>query len=139
VAYCDYTDVTARTGFDIGANTIPDTDQVTKLIDEVAAELDTVLAGQGATVPVTTPANAVIVLRKYNAIGAAAAIERTQYTQASPNESKRVNTWQAQYDKILEGLRSGATELLNSLLGTIQSDFPTDSDIEYPITDDQVF
>lgn len=84
MAYCTITDVQAlnaqRT---YGATTKPTTTQVTALIDQIAAEIDAVLAAKGFTIPVTTPTTFVTFLAAVNAYGAGALAEASMFPELS--------------------------------------------------------
>lgn len=64
-------------------STKPTTTQVEGFITDIAGEIDTVLAGRGMTVPVTTPAEFLTYVTHINALGAAALAERAGFPEAS--------------------------------------------------------
>ena len=61
----------------------PTTTQVEGFITDIAAEMDTVIAGRGIVVPVTTPAEFLAFVTHLNALGAAALAERAMFPEAA--------------------------------------------------------
>lgn len=138
MSYCDATDVQALVspGRAYSASTTPTSTQVALYIGWVAAELDSILAAQGITTPVTTPANAVTALESWNAIGAAAYAEEAAFTQAAPNTSQRGGIWRQKYEEVKKQLREHPGELVNALVTKIIYDFPSETDGEIEIFDE---
>src|SRR2546422_800806 len=84
MSYSDINDVRDLLGkFTLSASSKPTEPQATGLIDQVAAEIDSVLGGAGYTVPVTAPAYFVSALKLLNSTGAAAAILRIMFPDAA--------------------------------------------------------
>lgn len=109
MSYCTITDVQAlnpkRT---YSATTTPTTTQVGTLIDQIASEIDAVLAAKGYTIPVTTPATFVTFLKTVNAYGAGALAEAAMFPETS--EAGSTPHWkmlQSKYDAWLKLLVDG--------------------------------
>jgi len=109
VAYCTITDVqTLNPKRTYNVSSTPTQPQVETIIDQVAAEIDTVLLGRGISVPVTSPTQFVAFLKGLNAHGAAAMAEMGMYPEASgmgatPHGQRLWNI----YNKMLDRLRTG--------------------------------
>lgn len=84
MAYCVVTDVQALNAQrpEYGSTTVPTRDQVGAFIDQVGAEIDAVLIARGITPPVTAPGPFLLMLRRLNALGAAALAETSAYPEA---------------------------------------------------------
>lgn len=94
--------------FTLDGTSVPTSTQAQVLIDEVAAEIETVLAGAGVTVPVTTPDYFVTRLSILNAYGATAAILKAAYPEATgPGENPAYAFWESRYKMGLAALRKG--------------------------------
>lgn len=91
-----------------GASTTPTTTQVEGFITDIAAELDTVMAGRGLGVPVTTPAEFLAYVTHLNELGAAALAERAMFPEQSGAGMTASGTelWR-QYQAGLKYLRDG--------------------------------
>jgi len=109
VTYCTITDVQAlnpkRT---YNVSSTPTNTQVEAIIDQVAAEIDTVLMGRSISVPVTSPSQFVAFLKGLNAHGAAAMAEMGMFPEAlgmgaTPHGQRLWNI----YNKMLDRLRTG--------------------------------
>jgi hypothetical protein len=84
MAYCAIADVqrlNPKRVYD--ASSTPTSTQVTALIDQVAAEIDTVLLSRGLSVPVTIPTEFVTHLKQVNATGAAALAEMGMFPESA--------------------------------------------------------
>ena len=85
MAYATVLDVHALNGqrplYDY--NTVPTSQQVALWLDQTAAEIDSVLASQGLTVPAVLPVTFVTHLRHLNALGAAALAESSAFPEAA--------------------------------------------------------
>ncbi len=104
MAYCSTTDVQALNPKQTySANSTPTSTQVTALIAQVAVEIDAILEAKGYTVPVTTPANFVNVLKAVNAYGAAALAEMGMFPDTS--EMGSTPHWKILNDKYNEWLK----------------------------------
>jgi len=89
-------------------NSSPTTTELSGIIDNVAAEIDTVLASQGYTTPITIPSSFVTRLKLLNAQGAAALAEMGQFPDASgPGETPHGAVLLKAYQDSLQSLRDG--------------------------------
>lgn len=108
MAYAALTDVQAvnptRT---YSGSTTPTSAQVEAFIDDIAAEMDVILAGRGLTTPITTPADLLAHLVHVNAVGAAARAEFAMFPEAdeSPAGSPQGSRLWGQYQEYLRALR----------------------------------
>ncbi len=94
------------------ATSTPTSTQATALIDQIAVEIDAVLEAQGYTVPVTSPANFVNVLKAINAYGAAALAEMGMFPEVS--EMGSTPHWKVlndKYNEWMKQLRAGEIPL----------------------------
>ena len=93
-----------------GASTTPTTTQVTAFIDDIAAEIDSVLSARGLATPVTEPASFLAHLTHVNAVGAAARAEFAMFPEAaeSPAGSPQGDRLWGQYQEYLRALRRDA-------------------------------
>ena len=88
--------------------TTPNLTQSALIIDGVSDEIDSAIAGAGYTVPVTTPAYFLDYLSYVNALGAAAAILRSMFSDST--EGAAIGAYQFWYDwykSALERLAGG--------------------------------
>lgn len=84
MAYCTVQDVEAQNSQrePYSNDTRPTRVQVSDFIDDVAGEMDSILAAQGQAVPVTEPPSFVSMLRRLNALGAASYAEEGMYPES---------------------------------------------------------
>jgi hypothetical protein len=108
MAYCTITDVRGlnpkRT---YSTTTTPTQAQVEQYITDIAAEIDNAIQSQGYTVPVTSPANFVAVLKMLNARGAAAQAEIAMFPESGPGSTPHGAQLLSLYRDGLKALRSG--------------------------------
>lgn len=103
--------------FVIDDDSNPNHTQAESIIDDISDEIDGVLSGLGATVPVTTPAWFLDKLAILNGYGAAATILKSAYPEAQgPGENPAYAFWEARYRKGLQALKD-KTEIPLSILG----------------------
>ena len=93
-----------------GASTTPTTTQVAGFIDDIAAEIDSLLSARGLATPVTEPASFLAHLTHVNAVGAAARAEFAMFPEAaeSPAGSPQGDRLWGQYQEYLRALRKDA-------------------------------
>jgi len=125
--YCAVDDVQALlnsasgTGLTIGAGSVPTTTQVEGFIDQVAAEVDSVLTGAGYTVPVTGT-NDIAMLKRYVAQKAAAKTYDAGYGGFS-DAPHRILEWEEEYKTFLSRLIDRSMRLVDTAprakMGTI--------------------
>ena len=77
----------------ITTDTTPNVTQANAVIAQIAVEIDSVLQGRGYTVPVTTPANLVEVLKAVNSYGAGALIEQGMLPETTEPGTTSHGTW----------------------------------------------
>lgn len=89
------------------ASSTPTATQVEGFIDDIAAEIDVILAGRGLTTPITEPADFLAHLVHVNAVGAAARAEFAMFPEAdeSPAGSPQGSRLWGQYQEYLRALR----------------------------------
>jgi len=114
MAYCALIDVQAlnarrNNNTVYGASTVPTATQVTALIVQIAAEIDTILAAQSIATPVTAPASFVSFLLNLNARGAAALADMAAFPESDggPGASTHGQTLWKLYQQGLDGLKDG--------------------------------
>lgn len=111
MAYAALADVQAlMPKWTINDSSTPTQTQVSGFIDDIAAEIDTVLSAQGLTVPVATPASFVAFLAMLNAQGAAALAVAGMFpsqAQADPVGTPLAAFLQKQYERGLARLVKG--------------------------------
>jgi len=102
-----------------GATSTPTVTQIGEYIDLIAGEMNTVLAGRGLAVPVTTPAQLVTFLKQLNMLGAGAMTEQAMFPETRGQMSAPASQvlWK-QYRDGLEFLRNG------QLMGTSGVAYP---------------
>lgn len=115
MAYCTTSDVqalnTKRPAY--SASTTPTSTQVSSFVDQIAAEIDTVLEGRGFTTPVTSATTSekfVAWLLALNARGAAALAEQAQFPDRASVQGTvgSASVYWAQYREGLKYLKEGA-------------------------------
>jgi len=91
-----------------GATSTPTVTQIEEFIDNIAGEIDTVLAGRGLAVPVTAPDQLVTFLKQLNMLGAGAMTEQAMFPETRGQMSAPASQvlWK-QYREGLEFLRKG--------------------------------
>ena len=110
MAYAVRTDVEGLIAqFTLDANSKPTQTQADTLIDDTGDEIDVVLSSAGVAVPVTTPTYFKEALKFLNAYGAAAAILRAMFPDATGSgETPAYAFWEARYKAGLKGLKDGS-------------------------------
>jgi hypothetical protein len=109
MAYSEPADVQDLVGFELSSTSKPTEAQATALVDQVAAEVDSVLAGAGYMVPVTAPDYFLSALKLLNSAGAAAAILKVMFPDATgAAESPAYAFWDKWYRDGLARLRDGS-------------------------------
>ena len=110
MAYATEAEVEARIAkHTIDGSSSPDSSQVGLLIDETAGEIDSLLAEQGVTVPVTTPAYFLDFLVGCNANGAAARTLKSMFPDVTgPGQQPAFQYYQDEYVRQIEGLKDGS-------------------------------
>lgn len=109
--------------FTIGASTKPTTTQVTTIITQVSAEIDSVIAGAGYAVPVMAPAWFLDALKILNGYGAASAVLRSMFPEKSGAGEAAVameSYYATQYQRGLKRLETGAAIPPDLATGTAQ-------------------
>ena len=135
MAYCTITDIqTLNSDRTYDTNSHPTATQVSSQIDLIAAELDAILAGRNYTVPVTTPAWLVNILKTINAYGAASLIETSMFPEgvdkgSSPHWKVLSDKYEAWKAKLESG--SITSDFDASMPGSIFNDPNTDQE-DYP-------
>ena len=134
MSYCTLADVkginSKRT---YSATTTPTTAQIEDYIDQIAAEMDTVLEGRGLTVPVTTPAAFLKFLVHLNALGASSMAEKAMFpeTQGLVSTSSAAVLWK-QYREGLDYLAAGnlSSEVIGDATALPFSFFEQNKDVD---------
>lgn len=110
MAYCNLSDVQDLTQQVYKVDSRPSINDVTRMIDEIAAELDGVAQSAGYTTPITE-SGALETMRRYNKLGAA--VMAWHSAVISDDEPARVTYWKEQYDAFIGRLRRGEQALPN--------------------------
>lgn len=100
------------TGLTIGESSVPTTTQVEGFLDQVAAEINSVLAGIGYTVPVTGT-NDIYMLKRFVSQKAAAMTFHAGFGGLGETPA-RVKRWEAEYDTFLKRLIDREQRLVDS-------------------------
>lgn len=100
------------TGLTIGTGSVPTTAQVEGFLDQVAAEINSVLAGIGYSVPVSGT-NDIYLLKRYVSQKTAAMTFHAGYGGLS-NPPDRVKTWETEYAEFLQRLIDHEQRLVDS-------------------------
>lgn len=92
------------------AGTVPTLAQVEAFIEQIADHIDSVLAAQGVSVPVTAPANFLSWLGRLNALGAAAQAELAAFPEVQTNLGGSFSgaRYQRMYDDGIKQLIAGS-------------------------------
>lgn len=131
MAYCTITDIRAlnpkRT---YSVSSTPTQAQVEALINQVAAEIDTIVSGRGLPVPVTDPSQFVAHLKQVNAYGAAALAEMGMFPES-------MGIAETPHGKYLWTIYSQMTAQLKKgdLPAAIQSGDPRSFFEQHPVTE----
>ena len=109
MAYAVIADVTELLAqFTLDANSSPSTDQATNILSDISDEIDTALASKGISVPVTAPTYYKDALGRLNAYGAAAAVLKSMFPDATgAGETPAYAFWEGRYKRGLEGIKNG--------------------------------
>ena len=108
--YCteDQVEQVLGVAFRLSATSNPSTTQAAQFMSAVAAEINTALASNGITVPVTTPAYFLDDVTRLNALGAAAMILQAAFpAREGPGSSTLAASLMLQYRTALKAYRSG--------------------------------
>lgn len=98
-------------GITIGAATKPNTGEVEGFLDQVAAEIDSVLKGRNyGTVP-ATGTNDVLLIRRYLSIKVASMVWYAGFMADEP--PAKVRSWDKEYEAFIARLISGAQRLVD--------------------------
>lgn len=110
MAYASAADVAnLHAKFPTSATSKPTTTQAGFIIVDISNEIDVALAAQGVSVPVTAPQYFVDWLGILNAYGAAAAILKSMFPDATgAAESPAYAFWEKRYQEGLASLRDGS-------------------------------
>lgn len=110
MAYAKIKDVkTLIPKINMGGTTEPDSVEVDKIIVSVSAEIDSRLAANGYTVPATAPSGFLTYLTVVNAYGAASAILKGIFPDATgAGESPAYAFWEKRYQTELLRIETGA-------------------------------
>ena len=112
MAYAALSDVQGLVAkFTISASTKPTDTQAGVIITDVSAEIDSVIAGAGYAVPVTTPSWFVDYLGLVNQYGAAAAILKAMFPEAAGSADTVpavYQFWESRYQRAMKALRDGS-------------------------------
>lgn len=94
---------------DYSITTSPTSTEVTGFIDDISSEIDSHLAAQGITTPVTTPASFVNWLSRLNALGAAAQAEMTSFPESDGGQgyTPQGDRYWAMYQQGLKAIDNG--------------------------------
>jgi hypothetical protein len=109
--------------------------QVLVLLEDIAGEIDTVLAGAGYTVPITTPATLLAAVTRLNAMGAAAMAHMGMFPEsvgAGPTSDLGSRLWKMYtdgLDRLVEAGKAGAAGTTGSAVSarSYQVDNPTET------------
>ena len=112
--------------FSVGVSTTPTEAQATTIIDAIAWEIDAALVGVGYTLPCEGPAWFVSWLGMLTAYGAAAAILKSMFPDATgPGESPAYAFWESRYQEGLKGIRDGTIVIPDAVRGLSPSTYFT--------------
>lgn len=93
----------------IDGTSAPTSAQLTVIIEDVDGLIDSCLASQGVTVPVTTPAHFLDFLEGLSAAGASARALKSKFPDATgPGETPAYSYWQKIFDNGIMGLKDGS-------------------------------
>jgi len=136
-AYCTQDDVEARVPSRGGATWYAPLTAVgaQSVLVGIAAEIDSVLAGAGYTVPVSTPAGLVSWLLTLNVWGAAAEVLRARFQDASGTNSEAA--WKFFEDRYRAGLAALPTRA-EGFAGTSSAEMPTSYTYANPAADNDL-
>lgn len=108
MSYCEVENIEAQTGFIYTATSKPTRDEVTTIVEVIAAEIDGVLQAAGYTVPVSA-STALGMLRYYNILGAS---YRSWHAGVSGTDRfPKVESWETDYRAFLARIRKGEQQL----------------------------
>lgn len=109
MAYAEVSDVQELIAqFPIGAASKPTHEQVQNIITDTEYEVNVNLSARGLTVPVTTPDYFVGWLGRVVTYGAAAAVLKSMFPNATgPAETPAYAFWEARYRTALKGINDG--------------------------------
>lgn len=110
MAYCQLGDVRGLvSNWTIDSSSSPSSTEAQAIIDGVDGVIDGVLAGVGLTVPVTSPARFVELLKSCSMYGSAAQVLKSMFPEERPPGAESAwKFWSDEHRAILEGLKSGA-------------------------------
>lgn len=124
--YATTDDVAARSpGRTFTATSLPNATQVGIFLRDTAAELDTIAAVRGYTVPVPTTATiAYNLMRSYNAAGAHCLVEKAAPTGRKDSLDDACEAWQAAKKALAEGDVILPDVAQDDDVGRVRSGFP---------------
>lgn len=108
--YCTQEDVGAELRKTFTASTNPSDNMVSEIVEEVSAEIDSVLSKAGYSLPISDLA-LLSVLKAYNRYGASARVDSLIFGDAKPGESSRSERLYKWYQ---EGLKKIMGEALSA-------------------------
>lgn len=124
MAYAALSDINGLIAkFAVTASTKPTNTQATTIINDVSAEIDSVIAGAGYAVPVTSPTWFLDALKILNGYGAASAVLRSMFPEKSGAGEAAVSMesyYATQYQRGLKRLETGAAIPPGLAVGTAQ-------------------
>jgi hypothetical protein len=104
--------------FAISASSVPNSTQVTTIIDDTSDEIDVRLAAAGYTAPATAPPYFLDWLGHLNAYGAAAAVLKSAFPDATgPGDTPAYAFWEARYQAGLKAITDG-TAIPDGVVGS---------------------
>jgi len=109
MAYCTVEDIQALLQAKFSTEGTPSSSDVEEIIEDVAAELDGLLQAAGYTVPVTSPAGAVRLLKKMNRFCAAVPVWHSSYVEGQA--PVRVDSWAKQCEGFKKLIVEGKIQL----------------------------
>ena len=124
MSYADRADIQGMMAkFKLSASTTPTIAQADDIIDDISAEIDSVIAGAGYAVPVTSPVWFLRALRMLNRYGATSAVLRSMFPQKSGAGEAAVaieSYYATQYQRGLKRLATGEAIPPELATGTAQ-------------------
>lgn len=98
-------------GLTIGSGSTPTTTQVEGFLDQIAAEIDSLLRAKGyGTIP-ATGTNDKLLLRRYTALGAAVLTWRSAF--GGYDDTERIKAWADEYKAFIERLSKNDARLID--------------------------
>lgn len=121
----------------LSASTHPTVDEATDILEDIASQINAVLASKGLSVPVTAPAQFVTFLGAVNTWGAVAEILKSRFPDATgPGETPAYALFERRYQDALKGLADGS--LIPSDVGRSEAAKPSTYFTRNPDTDEDL-